>query len=82
MSGRVDPWPPIILSVTFCVTTMPPPGERPPLLIVDSDNIDYDLARQYARAGGLVRRRYAGPTGVSLVEQPWWCRCGWGRHPP
>jgi len=27
---------------------------------VDSHNIDYDLARQYARAGGLVRRFYAG----------------------
>jgi hypothetical protein len=51
---------PIILSLTFCVTTMPPPGERLPLLIVDSHNINYDLARQYARAGGLVRRCYAG----------------------
>jgi polysaccharide biosynthesis protein PslH len=37
-----------------------PPGHRPPALVVDSHNIDYDLARQYANAGGLVRRLYAG----------------------
>lgn len=37
-----------------------PPGVRSPVLVVDSHNIDYDLARQYARAGGLTRRLYAG----------------------
>jgi polysaccharide biosynthesis protein PslH len=37
-----------------------PPGEKRPLVIVDSHNIDYDLTRQYARAGSsLVRRLYA-----------------------
>jgi glycosyltransferase involved in cell wall biosynthesis len=36
-----------------------PPGGRLPALIVDSHNIDYELARQYARAGGLARRLYA-----------------------
>src|SRR6516162_7901721 len=29
-----------------------PPGERLPPVVVDSHNIDYELARQYARAGG------------------------------
>jgi glycosyltransferase involved in cell wall biosynthesis len=37
-----------------------PPGEKLPALVVDSHNIDYDLARQYARDGSsLVRRLYA-----------------------
>jgi len=37
-----------------------PPGEMLPSLVVDSHNIDYDLAKQYARAGGnLARRLYA-----------------------
>jgi polysaccharide biosynthesis protein PslH len=37
-----------------------PSGERLPLLVVDSHNIDYELARQYARAGdSLARRLYA-----------------------
>jgi glycosyltransferase involved in cell wall biosynthesis len=34
-----------------------PAGERRPLLVVDSHNIDYDLARQYARSGGSLPRR-------------------------
>ena len=43
-----------------CDLAQAPPGERPPILVVDSHNIDYDLARQYARAGGnLTRRLYA-----------------------
>ena len=38
-----------------------PPGERRPSLIVDSHEIAYDLARQFARAGGnLGRCLYAG----------------------
>jgi glycosyltransferase involved in cell wall biosynthesis len=37
-----------------------PPGERRPSLVVDSHNIDYDLARQYAQAShNLIRRLYA-----------------------
>ena len=44
-----------------CDLRQAPLGERLPALIVDSHNIDYDLARQYARAGGGVARRlYAG----------------------
>ncbi|HEY7299563.1 MAG TPA: glycosyltransferase family 4 protein [Xanthobacteraceae bacterium] len=38
-----------------------PTGKGLPALVVDSHNIDYDLARQYARsAGSLLRRVYAG----------------------
>jgi glycosyltransferase involved in cell wall biosynthesis len=51
------------LEFTFlghCNLRQAPSGSRPPALVVDSHNIDYDLARQYAGAGGLVRRMYAG----------------------
>jgi polysaccharide biosynthesis protein PslH len=51
------------LEFTFlgdCNLRQAPPGDRLPALVVDSHNIDFDLARQYARAGGLVRRFYAG----------------------
>ena len=38
-----------------------PPGEELPALVVDSHNIDYDLARQYAGVGNSCARRiYAG----------------------
>jgi glycosyltransferase involved in cell wall biosynthesis len=44
-----------------CKLRQAPPGERLPRLVVDSHNIDYELARQYARAGSsLARRLYAG----------------------
>ncbi len=44
-----------------CDLRQAPPGEKLPPLVVDSHNIDYHLARQYARAGGsLARRLYAG----------------------
>jgi polysaccharide biosynthesis protein PslH len=44
----------------YCNLRQAPPGETLPSLIVGSHNIDYDLARQYAQAGGgLVRRGYA-----------------------
>jgi polysaccharide biosynthesis protein PslH len=46
-----------------------PPGDRLPALIVDSHNIDYDLARQYASAGGLVRRIYAGANWRKLRRE-------------
>src|SRR5215468_5382858 len=43
-----------------CELRQAPPGEKLPALVVDSHNIDYDLARQYARNGSsLVRRLYA-----------------------
>jgi len=37
-----------------------PPGEPPPALVVDSHNIDYDIARQYAHSGpnALIRGYY------------------------
>jgi glycosyltransferase involved in cell wall biosynthesis len=51
------------LEFTFlgqCDLRQAPSGERAPVLVVDSHNIDYDLARQYAHAGGsLARRLYA-----------------------
>jgi polysaccharide biosynthesis protein PslH len=36
-----------------------PPSQSPPLLIVDSHEIAYDLARQFVRTGSLGRRLYA-----------------------
>src|SRR5437762_395735 len=43
-----------------CNLRLAPTGEKLPALVVDSHNIDYDLARQYARDGSsLVRRLYA-----------------------
>ena len=51
------------LEFTFlghCDLRQAPPGEKAPPLVVDSHNIDYDLARQYTRPGdGLFRRLYA-----------------------
>jgi glycosyltransferase involved in cell wall biosynthesis len=47
-----------------------PPGEKVPVLVVDSHNIDYDLARQYARDGSsLVRRLYAGANWRKLRRE-------------
>jgi glycosyltransferase involved in cell wall biosynthesis len=48
------------LEFTFlghCDLRQAPPGETLPPLIVDSHNIDYDLARQYARTGDSLGRR-------------------------
>ena len=43
-----------------CDLRQAPAGQKAPPLVVDSHNIDYDLARQYARAGvSLARRPYA-----------------------
>jgi glycosyltransferase involved in cell wall biosynthesis len=51
------------LEFTFlghCDLRRAPSGERAPMLVVDSHNIDYDIARQYSHAGGsLARRLYA-----------------------
>jgi glycosyltransferase involved in cell wall biosynthesis len=51
------------LEFTFlghCDLRQAPPGAKIPALVVDSHNIDYDLARQYTRTGGsLLRRLYA-----------------------
>jgi glycosyltransferase involved in cell wall biosynthesis len=47
-----------------------PSGERLPPLVVDSHNIDYELARQYARAGdSLARRLYAGANWRKLRRE-------------
>jgi glycosyltransferase involved in cell wall biosynthesis len=44
-----------------CVVSQAPPGEKLPALVVDSHEIAYDLARQFAVAGAsLGRRLYAG----------------------
>jgi glycosyltransferase involved in cell wall biosynthesis len=52
------------LEFTFlggCDLRRAPAGEKLPALVVDSHNIDYDLARQFARDGSsLLRRLYAG----------------------
>lgn len=54
----------------YCNLRQAPPGDRLPSLVVDSHNIDYDLARQYARAGaGLVRRCYAGANWRKLRRE-------------
>ena len=43
-----------------CNLRQAPPNERLPRLVVDSHNIDYELARQYARSGrSLAHRLYA-----------------------
>src|SRR5262249_55676927 len=43
-----------------CDLRQAPPGQKPPHLVVDSHDIAYDLARQFARArGSLGRRLYA-----------------------
>jgi polysaccharide biosynthesis protein PslH len=61
------------LEFTFlggCDLRQAPPGERLPALLVDSHNIDYDLARQYARDGSsLVRRLYASANWRKLRRE-------------
>src|SRR5262249_51159021 len=61
------------LEFTFlghCELRQAPSGKRSPALVVDSHNIDYDLARQYARAAGsLVRRAYAGVNWRKLKRE-------------
>jgi glycosyltransferase involved in cell wall biosynthesis len=47
-----------------------PPKQKPPPLVVDSHEIAYDLARQFARAGGnLGRRLYAGSNWRKLRRE-------------
>jgi glycosyltransferase involved in cell wall biosynthesis len=53
-----------------CDVRQAPPGEKPPAVVVDSHNIDYDLARQYARDGtSLVRRLYASANWRKLRRE-------------
>ena len=47
-----------------------PAGERLPVVVVDSHNIDYDIARQYVRSGSsLVRRLYAAANWRKLRRE-------------
>jgi glycosyltransferase involved in cell wall biosynthesis len=47
-----------------------PPGDRPPPLVVDSHEIAWDLARQFARTGGSMGRRlYAGANWRKLRRE-------------
>jgi len=53
-----------------CDLRQAPPRERLPPVVVDSHNIDYELARQYARAGrSLVRRLYAAANWRKLRRE-------------
>ena len=53
-----------------CDLRQAPAGERRPPVIVDSHNIDYDLARQYAQAdASLVRRLYAAANWRKLRRE-------------
>jgi glycosyltransferase involved in cell wall biosynthesis len=44
-------------SLGHCDLRQAPPGEKRPALVVNSHNIDYDLARQHARVGNSLARR-------------------------
>jgi glycosyltransferase involved in cell wall biosynthesis len=47
-----------------------PPGQKPPPVVVDAHDIAYDLARQFALAGGgLGRRLYAGANWRKLRRE-------------
>jgi len=53
-----------------CVVRQAPPGEKLPSLVVDSHEIAYDLARQFAVAGAsLGRRLYAGANWRKLRRE-------------
>ena len=53
-----------------CVLRQAPPGEKLPSLVVDSHEIAYDLARQFAVAGASVGRRlYAGANWRKLRRE-------------
>jgi polysaccharide biosynthesis protein PslH len=53
-----------------CHLRQAPSGKKLPALVVDSHNIDYDLARQYARNGSsLVRRLYAAANWRKLRRE-------------
>jgi len=45
----------------YCNLRQAAPQEKPPAVVVDSHNIDYEIARQYAQSGSnLSRRLYEG----------------------
>lgn len=54
----------------YCNLRQAPPGKKLPALVVDSHEIAYDLARQFANAGGsLGRRFYAGANWRKLRRE-------------
>jgi glycosyltransferase involved in cell wall biosynthesis len=60
------------LEFTFlghCNLRQAPPNEKIPPLVVDSHNIDFDLARQLARSSNLVRRLYYGANWPKLRRE-------------
>jgi glycosyltransferase involved in cell wall biosynthesis len=60
------------LEFTFlghCNLRQAPPGEMLPPLVVDSHNIDFDLARQLARSGSFARRLYYGANWRKLRRE-------------
>jgi glycosyltransferase involved in cell wall biosynthesis len=62
----------INLEFTFlghCNLRQAPPGEAFPPLVVDSHNIDFDLARQLARSGSFARRLYYGANWRKLRRE-------------
>ncbi len=53
-----------------CRLRQAPPGQKPPPLVVNSHDIAYDLARQFARLGGnLGRRLYAAANWRKLRRE-------------
>jgi glycosyltransferase involved in cell wall biosynthesis len=53
-----------------CALRQAPPSEKLPAIVVDSHNIDYDLARQYAGVGNSwARRIYAGANWRKLRRE-------------
>jgi hypothetical protein len=54
----------------YCDLRRAPAGEKPPSVVVDSHEIAYDLARQFARAGGsFYRRLYAAANWRKLRRE-------------
>ncbi|MBL8565386.1 MAG: glycosyltransferase [Hyphomicrobiaceae bacterium] len=56
--------------LAHCNLRQAPAGERPPRVVVDSHNVEYDLARQYARGSkSLERRLYYGANWRKLQRE-------------
>jgi glycosyltransferase involved in cell wall biosynthesis len=52
-----------------CDLRQAPLGEKPPAVVIDSLNIEYDLARQYARNGNMVRCLYGEANWRKLRQE-------------
>ena len=55
--------------LSFCNFRQAPVGERSPLLVVNSHEIAYDLARQFTVTGGPLRRLYAAANWRKLKRE-------------